>query len=165
MNSKKHRIIVSVIIMMVTLFPSISFSAGGETNPSSNKAEKKVSSSYSKSSRDRFGDVKKLINQKEYSTAYLELVLLPLKSKDEADRQNLLGFTARKDGKLETASVHYKNALKIEPNHRGALEYQGELFLMLGQIDNAQKNLQMLKKQCWIGCLEATKLESAIFNY
>ena len=61
--------------------------------------------------------------------------------------------------------MHYKNALNIEPNHIGALEYQGELFLMLGQMDNARKNLQMLKKQCGIGCLEATKLETAISNY
>jgi predicted Zn-dependent protease len=165
MNTTKHGVIVSVLIMMITLFPSTSFSAGGETSPSSNKAEKKESSNYSKTSMGRFGDVKKLIYQKEYSTAYLELVSLPLKSKDEADRQNLLGFTARKDGKLETASVHYKNALNIDPNHRGALEYQGELFLMLGQMDDALKNLQKLKKQCWIGCLELTKLEAAISNY
>ena len=165
MNIKKHRAIVSLLIMLVTLFPSTSFSAGAETSPSANKGEKKESSSYSKTSMGRFGEAKKLIYQKEYSSAYLELISLPLKSKDEADRQNLLGFTARKDGKLETASGHYKNALNIEPDHRGALEYQGELFLMLGQIDNARKNLQMLKKQCWIGCLEATKLETAISNY
>ena len=165
MNIKKQRAIVSVLIMIVTLFPSISFSAGAETSPTANKGEKEESYSYSKTSMGRFGEAKKLINQKEYSSAYLELISLPLKSKDEADRQNLLGFTARKDGKLEIASLHYKNALNIEPNHRGALEYQGELFLMLGQMDNARKNLQMLKKQCGIGCLEATKLETAISNY
>ena len=165
MNTKKYRLIVSVLIMLGALLPSTSFSAGGETSPSPNKVEKRESSSYSKSSMGRFGDSKKLINQKEYSRAYLELASLPLKNKDEADRQNLLGFTARKDGKLETASVHYKNALNIDPNHRGALEYQGELFLMLGQMDNARKNLELLKKQCWIGCLEATKLEAAIANY
>jgi predicted Zn-dependent protease len=165
MNTTKHGVIVSVLIMMITLFPSTSFSAGGETSPSSNKAEKKESSSYSNKSMGRFGEAKKLINQKEYSSAYLQLTSLPLKSKDEADRQNLLGFTARKDGKLETASVHYKNALNIDPDHRGALEYQGELFLMLGQMDDARKNLQKLKKQCWIGCLELTKLEAAISNY
>ena len=161
----KHRVIASIPIMMITVFPSMSLSAGGETSPSSNKASKKNSSSYSKAAMGRFGDAKTLINQKKYSTAYLELVSLPFKSKDEADRQNLLGFTARKDDQLETASVHYKNALNIDSNHRGALEYQGELFLMLGQIDEARKNLQILKTLCWIGCLEATKLEAAISKY
>ena len=150
---------------MMTVFPSISFSAGAETGLSSEKASKKESSSYGKSSSGRFGSAKNLINQKRYSAAYVELASLSIASKDEADRQNLLGFTARKDGRLEIASVHYKNALGIDPNHRGALEYQGELFLMLGQVDEARENLKMLKKQCWIGCLEATKLEAAISKY
>ena len=161
----EYSIVISVLIMMITVFPSITFSAGGETSPTSSKVTKKDSSDYSKSSGGRFTDAKTLISQKNYSTAYLKLTKIPIKSADEADRQNLLGFTARKDGQLDTASVHYNNALNIDPNHRGALEYQGELFLMLGQLDKAHKNLQRLKKQCWIGCLEATKLEKAIERY
>ena len=37
-------------------------------------------------------------------------------------------------------------ALKEDPNHLGALEYQGEMFVDLGQKDNALTNLNKLKE-------------------
>ena len=48
---------------------------------------------------------------------------------DEADRQNLLGFRQKI---IDKATFHYEQALRIDPNHKGALE-KGELFLSLGQ--------------------------------
>ena len=71
---------------------------------------------------------------------------------DEADRQNLLGFSARRLGKLTTAQDHYETALKIDPSHLGALEYQGKLFLMLGDLENAELNLVKLKTKCFLIC-------------
>jgi len=35
--------------------------------------------------------------------------------------------------------------LSEDPNHLGALEYQGEMFVDLGQKDNAVTNLNKLK--------------------
>jgi hypothetical protein len=37
-------------------------------------------------------------------------------------------------------------ALSEDPNHLGALEYQGEMFVDLGQKDNALANLMKLKE-------------------
>ena len=88
-----------------------------------------------------------------------------MKIKDEADRQNLLGFTARKYGELDKAASHYIRALEIDPKHKGALEYQGELFLALGQMEKALNNLRLLKSQCQLGCLEVTQLQAAIDKF
>ena len=80
----------------------------------------------------------------------------------DADIQNLLGFTHRKAGKLDAAASYYKRALEINPKHKGALEYQGELFLMLGDKDAATANLAKLDKICWLGCSEYDDLKQAI---
>ena len=147
------------------IVPSLTFAAGSETSSSSDGGVKSDKSNYAKSSLGRFRDAKNLINQERFSDAYNLLASLAVKTKDEADRQNLLGFTARKHGNLENAAKHYNRALEINPSHKGALEYQGELFLMLGETEKAENNLRLLKSQCWLGCSELSKLEAAIANY
>ena len=89
------------------------------------------------------------------------LKLMPVKS-DEADRLNLLGFTARKSGNLKGAGTFYEQALMINSIHTNALEYQGELFLQLGQINHAERNLEKLQKICWMPCSAERKLKKAI---
>ena len=81
---------------------------------------------------------------------------------DEADRLNLLGFTARKSGDLNTAGDYYQQALALNPKHTGALEYQGELFLQLGKIDLAKANLAKIDKICWLPCNAERELKKAI---
>ena len=61
------------------------------------------------------------------------------------DIQNLLGFTHRKTGKLDAAPL-LQACVEINPKHKGALEYQGELFLILGDKDAAANNLEKLDK-------------------
>ena len=41
----------------------------------------------------------------------------------EADRLNLLGFTARKSGNFKGAGTIYEKALMTNPRHTNALEY------------------------------------------
>ena len=60
---------------------------------------------------------------------------------------------------------YYKSALALDSKHKGALEYQGELFLLLGDKAGAEKNLQKLDKICWLGCSELDDLRTAIRNY
>ena len=80
---------------------------------------------------------------------------------DNADAWNLLGFSSRKLGKLQSAALAYKNALQINPKHLGALEYQGELFLIQGDLDKAKANLETLQSLCG-PCEEAQDLAKAI---
>lgn len=79
-----------------------------------------------------------------------------------ADAWNLLGYVHRKMGKLEESGGCYERALTINPDHKGALEYQGELFLMQNDTDAARANLERLKTLCPEGCEELSELEAAI---
>jgi tetratricopeptide (TPR) repeat protein len=49
-----------------------------------------------------------------------------------------LGYANRKLGRYDESLKAYDQALKIEPNTPYAIEYQGEAFLALNRIDEAQ---------------------------
>ena len=106
----------------------------------------------------------KIIKSGKYRGNHIINVSRGKKPKD-ADIYNLLGFSHRKTGDLEKASVYYRKALKIDGKHKGALEYQGELFLMLGDKAAAEDNLRKLDKICWLGCSELDDLQTAINNF
>ena len=82
-----------------------------------------------------------------------------------ADAYNLLGFSHRKLGEIEAALTFYGKALALEPEHRGANEYLGELYLELGRLDEAQERLAVLEKACFFGCEEYSDLEAMIEAY
>ena len=79
-----------------------------------------------------------------------------------ADVFNLLGFAHRKTGDLATSGAHYMRALYLDPDHLGALEYQGELFLIQGSLEGAEANLRRLEALCPARCEERDELEAAI---
>lgn len=103
-----------------------------------------------------------LIAEDKYQEAIVPLKSAEKLAQNDADIQNLLGFVHRKTGKLDAASNYYQRALRINPKHKGALEYQGELFLMRGDKDAAQENLAKLDKICYLGCSEYVDLKKAI---
>lgn len=84
-----------------------------------------------------------------------------------ADWHNLMGYTHRKAATpdLPTAERHYNEALRIDPRHRGALEYSGELYLMLGNLPGAEARLAALNKACFFGCEEYNDLKAAVASF
>ena len=84
------------------------------------------------------------------------------KGVQHADVYNLLGFSLRKSGDPKTAFTYYKKALDFDPNHKGALEYLGELYVETGQLAKAQEHVAALKKLCPQGCEELEDLEKAV---
>jgi hypothetical protein len=56
----------------------------------------------------------------------------------------------------------YDKALSLNPNHTGALEYQGVLFIKLGQKDKAEANLEKINGICGTSCEEYEDLAKAI---
>ena len=85
-------------------------------------------------------DVRDLLTNEEYEKAIKELDAIIENEPENADAWNLTGFSERKLGNLDSAEVAYKKALQLDPEHKGALEYQGELFLQKGQRGNALVN-------------------------
>ena len=70
-----------------------------------------------------------------------------------AEWNNLMGYSLRKKQPrdLVGAEKYYQAALKIDPNHRGALEYYGELKLMNNDLPGAEALLTRLDKACFLG--------------
>lgn len=101
------------------------------------------------------------IKAQDYRGAIAELNTLIEFGIVDADVYNLMGFAQRKNGDLERAGLFYVRALRMNPDHLGALEYQGELFLQLGDRAAAERNLERLRALCPQGCEERDDLEQA----
>ena len=90
----------------------------------------------------------KLIRSKDYDKAIRKLKTLTTANSTDftrADVYNELGFAYRKSDDFDNAAKYYKKALELDPEHLGAIEYQGEMYVDLGQKDNALSNLELLK--------------------
>jgi tetratricopeptide (TPR) repeat protein len=105
--------------------------------------------------------VRTKIKAKDFAGALEELEPI-LQSHQHADVYNLMGFSLRKSGDYKQAYTFYRKALDFDPEHKGALEYLGELYVETGQIEKAKENLVLLRKLCPSGCEELEDLEKAI---
>jgi tetratricopeptide (TPR) repeat protein len=103
-----------------------------------------------------------LIKQKNFSAALNLLKQADLSYTNNADINNLLGFSSRNLKQFSASARYYQKALRINPNHLGALEYQGELFLQTKKVSAAKKNLAKLKQLCGVNCEEYLDLKKAI---
>ncbi len=96
-------------------------------------------------------DYKKAVNLiKKHSfkeaISILESILSKSKYQKDPDILNEYAFSLRKIGNLEKAEEYYNKALKIDPKHKGALEYLGELYVDTKRVDKAKKILIKLEK-------------------
>ncbi len=60
---------------------------------------------------------------------------------------------------------YYTRALAINPDHKGAHEYLGELYLNMKDLPKAQGQLTELTRLCPDGCVERETLTKSIANY
>jgi Flp pilus assembly protein TadD len=108
--------------------------------------------------------IRSLIAAKNFSAALSALKVADKAFPNNADINNLLGYSARNLKQYKPAATYYVKALKIDPNHLGALEYQGELFMLTKKTSDAKKNLAKLKSLCGVNCEEYIDLKKAIGN-
>jgi Flp pilus assembly protein TadD len=102
------------------------------------------------------------IKAKDFKTAVVQLTAMVNAGVQHPDLYSLLGFSLRKSGDQNTALTYYRKALEFDPAHKGALEYQGELYVETGEIAKAKANLAVLEKLCPSGCEEREDLEKAL---
>ena len=103
------------------------------------------------------------IAAKNWTKAIADLTVIVKASPTSADAFNLLGYSYRNAGNYDRAGQAYTKALKLNPKHLGALEYQGVLFLKLKQVDKAKANLALIKTICGnTTCEEYTDLAKEI---
>jgi tetratricopeptide (TPR) repeat protein len=105
--------------------------------------------------------VRAKIKTKDFKAALAELTPM-LATYQHADVYNLMGFSLRKTGDYKQAYTYYRKALDFDPEHKGALEYLGELYVETGQLDKARENVARLRELCPKGCEELADLEKAV---
>ena len=83
---------------------------------------------------------------------------------NNANYHNLYAYSIRKGANPDMSLVfkHYNEALRIDPKHRGAHEYIGEAYLMVGNLQKAKEHLGQLDNLCFFPCAEYTDLKKAI---
>lgn len=86
---------------------------------------------------------------------------------NSADWNNLMGFALRKQTPPDLAGAqrHYDAALRIDPQHQGALEYAGELALMKNDLPTAEKHLATLQQLCKSPCEALDDLQKAVTRF
>lgn len=111
--------------------------AGGSSTPMAAPAPKPAGPTLATARAD--------ISAKNWTKAIADLKKIVAASPSSADAYNLLGYSYRNAGNYDRAGQAYAKALKLNPKHTGALEYQGVLFIKLGQTDKAKANLDKIK--------------------
>jgi hypothetical protein len=138
-------------IAMLALFAHTVYAAGAESSPVP--------------ATDALASVREHLAAKKWTAAIDELKRI--NDTGNADWNNLMGYSLRKAAKPDFAGAerHYNDALRINSQHRGALEYSGELYLMTNNLPMAEKRLSALNKACFLPCAEYTQLKQAVERY
>jgi cytochrome c-type biogenesis protein CcmH/NrfG len=103
-----------------------------------------------------------LVARKDWVSAQALLEGYVRAKPQSADGFNLLGYSYRNLKKYDESLVAYKQALRLDPRHRGAHEYIGMAYVEMGQIDKAREHLASLDKICVFSCEEFRDLKKAI---
>jgi len=84
-----------------------------------------------------------------------------------AEYHNLLAYSIRHTANpnMDVVFKHYGEALRIDPKHKGAHEYVGEAYLLVGNVAKAKEHLAALDKLCFFSCEEYRDLKKAIQEY
>ena len=151
------------IILTFLFLSSASFAAGSsyDGDNSSISASEQVTKLYNKAYE--------LVYDKKFDKS-IKLLTKIAERKDlgekKADVYNLLGFSYRKHSEpdLDKALESYKIALENNPEHLGAHEYLGELYITLGNMKKANEMLNNLEKIAGTDSMEYIKLKKAIDN-
>ena len=114
---------------------------------------------------ENYAAARKAIVAKQWKEAIRQLRKAEVRHPNHADLQNYLGYAHRNLKQFDAAFMHYKRAIELEPRHRGAHEYIGEAYLMVGDVPNAEKHLAALRAICLLPCEELTDLEKAFATY
>jgi Flp pilus assembly protein TadD len=105
---------------------------------------------------------KTAIARKDWAGALVVLEPYTAANPRSADGFNLLGYSLRNLKKYDESLVAYKQALTLDPKHKGAHEYIGIAYVQMGQLDKAKEHLASLDKICPFSCEEYRDLKKAI---
>ncbi len=114
---------------------------------------------------DDYSTALRLIRHEKYADAIPYLNRALHERPNSADVLNYLGYTHRMVGDYPGSLNFYQQALARNPDHKGAHEYLGELYLKMHQLASARAQLDELTRLCPSGCEEKDVLTKAISDY
>lgn len=167
MMSSRAKFVSFAAVFALLAADAIAAGGGGPT-PMPDQPRPSPSQSRNPRDRDRETDFQKaeyLIKAEKCDEAMPILKSVVADNPRDADAWNYLGFCARTLGKYDEAMGYYEKALKLNPKHKGANEYLGELYLKMGNLAKAEEQLAILKGICPSGCEELEDLEADIADY
>lgn len=143
--------VASIVLFLGALAPGLAqgMGTGSDTSPAAVKDPDIVAAEAA-------------IQAKDFKAAVPLLERAIAKNQRNADAHNLLGFSQRNLGDNDKARSAYANALEIEPTHKGANEYLGQLYLIINDLPKAEEQLAKLAKICVFGCAEHRELKRAV---
>ena len=104
----------------------------------------------------------KAIERQDWKGAIRQFKVSLASNRFNADTHNWMGYAYRNLGDLDHAFVEYEEALRLDPEHKGAHEYVGEAYVIAKNIPKAQEHLAALEKLCGRSCPEYKELDEAI---
>ena len=143
---------LKVALTIVTLAVSIGVAVAADTPGASSRSDPMM---------DRYHAA---ADQKDWKGAAAAMQAALSKDPNNPDYHSLYAYSLRKGGTQDMDLVfkHYNEALRLDPKHRGAHEYLGEAYLMVGNVAKAKEELSALDKLCFFGCSEYNELKSSI---
>ena len=145
------KLLIRSIVFTLIVFSSAHANLGNLTNSDSNNSN--------------IIKGKAALQEESWSTAINLFEKALAGQPDSADIHNFLGYAHRKSGDIDKALEHYEMALDINPDHKSTLEYLGEAYISLGNLELANAQLDRLKSLCaTIPCEELNELEQALLR-
>ncbi|MEX1110052.1 MAG: tetratricopeptide repeat protein [Dongiaceae bacterium] len=114
---------------------------------------------------DMIDDAEDHIDDEEYNDAIALLEKARAEEPNNPDVLNWLGYSHRKLGDYDKSLNFYMAALAEEPEHLGANEYLGELYLLINDLPKAEERLAVLAVACNSDCEEYEDLHEEIEEY
>ena len=134
------------VMVILTVFAGCALAAGSDTTGNTTT----------------LSDALDLVESGGCGEALVLLENLDRRESGNPDTLNVPGHASRQIGRLDDAFAWYEMALAIDPLHRGANEYPGELLLETGDVAKARERLAALETACPDGCGELDELVEAI---
>lgn len=158
----RRAIMIAAIVSLAPLSALASMSGGYGGGYGGGNA---AGGSLSAMGREEAETALRLIEKEDYADAIPHLKRALNVMQGNADILNYLGFTERMVGNYPDSLDYYQRALARNPDHKGAHEYLGELYLAMHQPDQARLQLAELDRLCPDGCTEKATLTQAIATY
>ena len=160
---KKLLSVVAVFGILALAMPGLVTADGGGGGGGGGDGTRESRSG--KAEDPQYGEAVKAIKAGKFDQAIPLLEGVVAREGTNADAYNWLAYATRRNGDPAKAIPIYEKALTLDPKHRGAHEYIGEAYLVLGDLGKAKEHLATLNSLCTFSCSEYRDLKKSIEVY